>query len=180
MNITVHQARDLALRIVGLFCVLWLFTCVPGAAYLATQISDSTYPGNATVEVFAQVALATFYLLAAYFLLFRTHVLLQIIWRTPEPESVSPSAQRLATVESWIRLMGVFFLVRSLPGVASEAAQWLLNTGYDSSSPTIYGAGGTIDNAITLALAIVCIRWPEAPLRLFQPALLRDAEFPGP
>jgi len=175
MSITIHQVRDLALKILGLYCVLGLLVQLSGAAYVTALIPDETYPGNAVIELAQCLANAAIYLIAAYLLLFRTQLVLRIVWPTPEPESEAPFAPRLASLEFWFQLLGVFFVVRSLPAVASAIAFWLFNSDTISTS-TVYGRGGTIDSAVTLALAVICIRWPNALVRVFRPGLFRDEE----
>lgn len=179
MNITIHQARDLALRILGLYSVLQLFQSLPRAAWLATMKPDTTYPGNPMIEMFGEIVVATVYLVAAYLLLRRTDFLARRIWRADERVAESQPAQGIATVDFWVRLIGVYFLIWSLAAVASVIWYWIPGFRYGVEFSSGYGASRMIQHGVMLVLAIVCIRWPDAPFRLFRPLHVPDDEVLG-
>ncbi|MCC6696904.1 MAG: hypothetical protein IT365_14835 [Candidatus Hydrogenedentes bacterium] len=179
MNITIHQVRDLALKILGLICVLKLVLNVARAAHLATLVNGSTYPGNAASEMWSEVAVTVFYLLATYFLLFRTQYLLGLIWRDSETDLESLSAPRIATAEFWVRLIGVYFLIWSIADLASVIWQWLPGFRRDPSFTSDFTIINTLRSGVMLLLSIVCVRWPDAPFRLFRPVPQSDEEMPS-
>ncbi|MCC6488434.1 MAG: hypothetical protein IT364_13135 [Candidatus Hydrogenedentes bacterium] len=180
MNITVHQVRDLALRIFGLFCSLQLVMHIARTVYLVTLVGDISYPGNPENEMVAGFAGIFFYLLATYLLLFRTSDLMNLIWRNSNTDLGTPSDQGIVSLSFWVQVVGLYFLLLSLAEIASLIWYWLPGAGSDPMYSSDYLTGQTLRSSVMLALAATCIRWPNALICLFRPTLMRSNEVPKP
>jgi hypothetical protein len=176
MNITVYQARDLALRMLGLYCGLQIFKSIPRFVWLATMDAESPYPGDPTIEMFGEIMVTVVYLLAAYLLLLHTDYVIGRIWRGDETNSETQALPPIATVDFWVRLIGVYFLIWSLANVASVIWFWFPGFRYDTEFVAQHRIDTLIRNGVMLALAVVCIRWPDGPFRLFRPEPIAEDE----
>lgn len=181
MSVTIHQARDLALRILGLYCVLQLINTVPRAIYLATLIGgqSSPYPGNPITELAGQLGVIAVYLASAIALLFQTDSIIRRIWGAELPvvktETESETQIPIPVRFFWVRLIGVYFTVRGAAGLASVIWYWLPGFRFEDvrySAPI----GSLLQYAVMLVLAVVCIRRPDAPFRLFRSATASNRE----
>ncbi len=175
MSVTIHQARDLALRFAGLYCVLRAFQGLPRAIYLSTWTPDRTYPGNLSTEVIGEFAACAFYVVAAYLLLRRTAFVIRFIWPAEEQDARLRSVIGAPAVRLWVQLIGVYFLIYSLAFIASVVWHWLPGFRSDSAMP-YYNTNILIRYGVMLVLAVICIRHPDAPFRLFRPQSKTDDE----
>lgn len=149
---TVRQVRDLAIRILGLYyfaCAIIHLPQALGLFYISDK--ETEYIAHKGVFVIASIVPMAMYFLVAYLLCFKTRGIMALLWPTvdEEPESMS-NALPLAT---WVSLIGLFYLIGSLGGAASEL--WRLGVKRDVMGSWLsYKA---LPEVITVVLAVVCI-----------------------
>lgn len=165
-----NHARDLAIKLFGLYCVVHFVEYVP--AYLwnlvAGFVSPSESPAGLETAAFvmAQALPPLFFLGAGLFCLLRTNRVTGYLWNKERP-SDKEDAIHAQPLGFWLTLIGVFFAIRGISGLGSTVADLLLQRRFEFTS---YNTQQLVSNGIMLILAWYCVRKTERVTAMLTPA----------
>ncbi len=167
---SVYHARDLAIKLFGLYCVVHFVEYVP--AYLWNLVFGFISPRESPTGfetaafVVAQALPPLFFLAAGFFCLLRTYRVTGYLWKEEAPASEGDAISR-QPLAFWLTLIGVFFAIRAISSLGGVVAGFFLEREFDFTS---YNTRALVSNGIMLVLAWYCIRRKERVTAVLTPA----------
>lgn len=149
MNI--HQIRDLALKILGIYYLSRALVYAPQLASLFFSWDKRPEMDGHGVSIALSVLVPlAFWLIIGLLLTFRTGVVTNLLWSSrdePETSTIAKPSMRF-----WIVLIGFFFLVSSTGGVVVQI--WVI---VDKNIQGAVMYFRFLPEVVTLVLSVVCI-----------------------
>ena len=126
MKIDIHEARDLAVKLFGLYCIVSFVLLAPQILSVAAlSPAHSELITSRLVFAVTTSIPAVLYLALGWTLLFRTRSVVRILWRdVTESDSAPPFSA--SSLSFWITLIGLFYFIRSVSGLATQL--WIFGT----------------------------------------------------
>ena len=150
------EARNLAVKLFGLFCAARFAVFVPQVF----SIFFMSGPGEEFVQNRFIVALASslppvLYLGLTWACLFKTRLVCALLWaREPDRASSPPTGHGPSSFAFWITLMGFFYLISSTAGLLSQL--WIFGVNRQMVGSTFMSAK-FLPNIFLFPLSIFCI-----------------------
>ena len=149
---TTRQIRDLAIRILGIYYLANAIIGVPQILAIFTLSGkEAGYVENKAVFAIASLTPVGMYFVVAYVLIFKAGVIMALLWPKADEETRSVSAGPSLT--TWVSLIGLFYLIGSVGGAASEL--WILGTKREMVGSFV--SYKFLPDLITMVLALLCI-----------------------
>jgi hypothetical protein len=157
MNLTMHDVRDLALKLFGFYCLVRFVVIVPQIISLLAYASENEqFLTSRTLLAVISYIPAIFYLVLAFFLLFRTRTVLTLLWGSEKEEEPGEAGAdfRGTCLAFWIVLIGIYYFIQSASGVATEL--WVIAVRKEMIA-TSFVSIKFLPNLVILPLSLVCM-----------------------
>jgi hypothetical protein len=153
MNAT--QIRDLAIKLLGIYCIARVIMLVPSLLVLfASRYRDAF--GDRIEFVLAPGVSFFLYCATGYLLLFHSALVLRLLWPPAEEQSGATSVS--LPLATWVSLIGLFYLIGALAETVSLGAKLLCEWDrWRSFDLRTFDQVRLFTEVITLILAMLCI-----------------------
>jgi len=149
---TTRQIRDLAIRILGLYYLAHAIIYLPQILGIySISGKEAEFIAHKTIFVIASLIPIAMYFVVAYVLLFKAPAIMTMLW--PRVDDETGDTSTVLSLTTWVSLIGLFYLVGSVGGFASEL--WMLGANREMMGS--YLSYKFVPNLITLVLAVICI-----------------------
>ena len=149
---TTRQIRDLAIRILGLYYLAHAIIYLPQIfSIFFISGKEAEYIAHEVIFVIASLIPIAMYFVVAYVLLFKTRVIMDLLWSRADEEAGETTT--VLSLTSWVSLIGLFYLIGSVGGVASQL--WMLGTNRETTG--YFFSSKFLPDLIAMVLAVICI-----------------------
>lgn len=149
---TTRQIRDLAIRILGLYYLSNAIIYLPQILGLFSMSGkEAEHIANKAVFVIASLIPIAMYFVIAYVLLFKTRAIVALLW--PRTDEEAGDVSTVPSLTTWVSLIGLFYLIGSVGGAASEL--WMLGAKREMMGSFL--SYKFLPDLITMVLAVICI-----------------------
>ena len=149
---TTRQIRDLAIRVLGLYYLAHAIIYLPQIlGIFSISGKEAEYMGNKAIFVIASLIPIAMYFVVAYVLLVKTRAIMALLWPTTAEETGNTSPALSLT--TWVSLIGLFYLIGSAGGAASEL--WILGTRREVMGSFL--SYKFLPDLVTMLLSVICI-----------------------
>ncbi len=148
MNI--RQLRDLAIKFIGLWCLMSGVLTIPFIASMVGYSFDAGFHFDHVLSTLLYLAMLPLYFGFPYLLLFQTHGVAAVLW---QEEELSTGPDFDTSLETCVALIGVYYIPEALFKVMSHLEFFAVRPEGASG----YGYTNFLPDAVMLAVAVLCI-----------------------
>ena len=150
-----NEIRNLAVKLFGLYCVTRFVILLPQLASIFLMSGHDAYMQNKALVALATTMSPVLYICLGWLCLFKTNLVLALLWSGDQPAGETPASGSGAySLSFWITLVGFFYLISSTAGLLSQL--WIFGVGRQMFGSTFLSAK-FFPNIFLFPLSIFCI-----------------------
>lgn len=150
---SIDHARDLALKIMGLYHIINATIYLPQLVIFFAPWGGMSGGLAMVLHYFSGFLSVVLAFAIGWLLTFRTARVVSFLW-PPQAGEMQTGITGKPSFSFWIAMIGLYFFVRSAGGVASEVLGFFFK--HEENGNVVMSYGGP-SQLITLVLAVVCI-----------------------
>jgi hypothetical protein len=149
---TTRQIRDLAIKILGLYFLTHAIIFLPQIlSFFRLSGPETELVTHKAAFIFVSLIPSAMYFAVAFVLLIKTQATMALLW--PKVDNDAGITASSLSLTSWISLVGLFYLIGSAGGTASEL--WILGVNRKMMGGSL--SFRFLPDIITMVLSAICI-----------------------